>query len=188
MSKINHNIKNQFPLFQELLRGNKVIAQTSISMKDKVNNPFWLLGASSAKHESIEEQIDFTVEKSKRENKYGVKLKCAALSEEPFIRFDSDGPSHRNHDSSIPLDEQSVSTPHFNSFNERGKAIAYKNEVLKKESEAKEVVNDVDFGVALFCGEVHAFLENKNYPKVIYNEPELPFEEDVEPLDNIRFE
>lgn len=129
------------------------------------------------------------VEQSKRDNKYGIKLRCANFLKQPFFRFDSDGPAHRNENPEIPLEEQSIKTPHFNTFNEIGKSIAYQNEVLKNGKEAQIIANDINFGISLFCTETNSKLKDSNFPSVSLLMPELEFSGNNNTnFDNINFE
>src|SRR5690606_11377651 len=128
-------IKDQFHFFTELVSVDKIVLTKTIQLESKKSNAKWLTGQSSIQHQTISDDIIFFVERSKRDSKYGIKLRCPSLTNEPFFRFDSDGPAHRNDFPEIPLEEQSVTTPHFNSFREDGKPIAYKNETLKNEKE-----------------------------------------------------
>ena len=137
MHKINKEIKDQFDFFTELVKLEKIVLSKSIQLVPKKNNARWLTGQSVIQHKTISEDILLIVERSKRDSKYGIKLRCPSLTNEPFFRFDSDGPAHRNDFPNIPLDEQSVTTPHFNSYEEDGKPIAYKNDILKKEINLK---------------------------------------------------
>jgi hypothetical protein len=189
VNKINTEIKNQFEFFNELLLEEKIILKSNINLKQKINNAHWLTGSSNLKHNTISEDVVFMIDKSKRDNKYGIKLRCTNLTKEPFFRFDSDGPAHRNENSEIPLEEQSITTPHFNTFDENGKSIAYKNETLKKENESNVIVNDINFGISLFCMETNCKLNNGNFPNITEQIPELDFNiQNSINFDNIIFE
>jgi len=165
MNKINHDVKNSFELFSKLRDENKIIISSDITFEVKENNAKWEKWKSDIDHQICEYDIEFIVEVQKGTSKYGVKLHCKNFTKQPYFRFDSEGPSHRNYSIEIPLEEQSVSTPHFNSFDLNGYSIAYKNDVLKSETESKAIQEDLNFGVALFCDETNTKLENKKYPQ-----------------------
>jgi hypothetical protein len=173
MNKINKDIKEKFEFFQELITLEKQVISTDIYLEPKRNNVRWLIGQSDVQHKSISDDVIFVVEKSKRDSKYGIKLKCNSLSKEPFVRFDSDGPAHRNDFLNIPLEEQSITTPHFNSFNENGLPFAFKNDTLKNDENAQIIVEDLNFGISLFCMETNSKLESGDFPIVIELSPEL---------------
>lgn len=189
MSKINNDIKEHFDFFSDLLNEEKIVLDKNIFIEVKKNNPYWLTGHTNIQHVSIEDNIIFIVERSKRDSKYGVKLVCKSLTPAPFFRFDSDGPAHRNDIPGIPLEEQSVPTPHFNSYNKDGNPIAYKNKTLKIEKEAIAIAKDINFGISLFCMESNMKLKDGNFPVVIDSSPELNLS-DVERVDyaHINFE
>ena len=189
MNRTNKDIKDQFDFFKELVAADKIVLTKTIQLEPKNSNAKWLTRQSYIQHETRSEDIIFFVERSKRDSKYGIKLRCTALTGEPFFRFDSDGPAHRNDFPDIPLEEQSVTTPHFNSYNEDGKPIAYKNETLKKENEAQIIIEDINFGVSLFCMECNSKLLSGDFPTVIDKAPEIEFSaiQNIN-FDNISFE
>lgn len=182
MVKKNINIRDQFTEFNFLLSELKLIVDNPIHLENKKNNPYWLLGDSLVTSENIKKDIIFIVEKSKRDNKYGIKLRCPELTGEPFFRFDSDGPAHRNDNPEIPLEDQLITTPHFNTYSDDGTSIAYKNDVLKDNVKADIIVNDVNFGISMFCMETQCQLKNGNFPNVIEAVMELGF--DIKPSTN----
>ncbi|HCQ13760.1 hypothetical protein [Flavobacterium sp.] len=189
MKKANKEIKNQFDFFNELVYTDKIISDNEVIMHPKKSNAFWLNGQSNVQHSTISEDIIFMIEQSKRDNKYGIKLRCTNFINEPFFRFDSDGPAHRNEDPNIPLDEQLIKTPHFNSFDESGNYIAYHNDTLKKENEAIIIANDINFGISLFCMETNSKLKDNNFPTLVQLIPEIEFPENNNiNFDNINFE
>lgn len=192
MNKINYDVRNDFEYFTKLRDDNKIIINSDIKFELKENNNRWEKWKSEIKHQICEEDIEFIIEVQKGTSKYGVKLHCKKFTKQPYFRFDSEGPSHRNYNTDIPLEDQSVSTPHFNSFDINGYSIAYKNEVLKNYNESKAIQNDLNFGVALFCDETNTKLENKSYPQFKGQELLLDLN-DVKSLpnfftDNINFE
>jgi len=189
MNKTNKDILDQFDFFKELIIVDKVVLTNRILLEPKKSNAKWLVGQISVQHATISDDISFSVERSKRDSKYGIKLRCPSLTGEPFFRFDSDGPAHRNDYPGIPLEEQSVSTPHFNSFNEDGKPIAYKNETLKNDKQAQIITEDINFGVSLFCMESNTKLSTGDFPTVVEKMPEFEFSTIINiNFDNIPFE
>lgn len=188
MSKANQEIKNNIKLFNHLRTDMKVVSDSQIQLTPKKSNVRWLNGVSSVKHEIVND-ITLIVERNIRDRKYGVKLHCNTLCSEPFFRFDSDGPAHRNSDTNTPLEKQIVTTPHFNTFDGFGKPIAYKNDALNKEKDSVIIANDINFGVALFCIESNCKLIDGKYPNVIDKIQEIEFDENISlTLDQIKFE
>lgn len=175
MNRANNEIKNHFEYFTELVSREKIISAKTIQLEQKESNAKWLIGQSSIQHETITDDVLLIIERCKRDSKYGIKLRCHRLTDEPFFRFDSDGPAHRNDSPNVPLEEQLVTTPHFNSFQEDGKPIAFKNEILKKENEARAIAEDITFGVTIFCQETNSKLLTGDFPSVIDKVPEIEF-------------
>lgn len=167
MNRTNKDIRDQFDFFTELLEKNKIVLSETIQLDFKRSNVKWLTGQSSVQHQTISDNIVFFVERNRADLKYGIKLRCPSLTQEPFFRFDSDGPAHRNDFPEIPLEEQIVNTPHFNSYKPNGKPFAYQNLKLKDRKEALIISADINFGVSLFCTETKSMLLNGGFPTVI---------------------
>lgn len=179
MNKQNHEIKDKFELFEKLCLEDKIIQDEKILLQSKTNNERWLAGDSNCDVDSKSvKSLVLIVEKQKLYKKYHIKLKSADLSKVPFFRFDSDGPAHRNNDEDIPLEEQKITTPHFNSFNNEGYSIAYKNDVLRNEQHSEIIINDINFGISLFCQESNSKLSDTNFPTIYENEQVLDFDYD----------
>lgn len=176
MIKVNKDILAKYDLFVELHENEKILSSHTIILDPKKNNSRWLMGSSEVSHKTVKEKLVFVVEQSTRDSKYGFKLRCGALTKEPFFRFDSDGPAHRNSFAEIPLDQQLVSTPHFNTYDSQGVLIAYKGKILEQEKEANAVAEDINFGVSLFCQESNTMLENGSYPNILEKVLELNLE------------
>jgi hypothetical protein len=164
MRGVNFEIKNDFDRFESLIKTEKEINSTKIDLKQKQNNKNWLTNNTEVYHPN-ENPLNLTTEKQKFCTKYAIKLQCLEMSKTPFIRFDSDGPAHRNKENSIPLKDQLITTPHFNSFDKNGRPIAYKTPELKKESESEAIVNNIEFGLNHFFNETN--IKNSNSPSYV---------------------
>lgn len=108
------------------------------------------------------------------------------FTEKPLFRYDSSGPSHRNSNFQIPINEQKVPTPHFHKYWSDGKEIAYKTEALKDEVQRK-ALEDISICIYHFMQEANIEYENfqlNSSPGI------LPFDKEAEnsdPLENITF-
>lgn len=164
MRGINYEIKNDYDRFKRLVKNEKEIKSDHIHLRQKQNNKNWLTNSTEVYHPD-ENPLNLTTEKQKFCTKYAIKLQCVELTKTPFIRFDSDGPAHRNKENSISLKDQLVTTPHFNSFNEQGNAIAYKTPELKKESDSEAIANNIEFGLNHFFNETN--IKNSNPSTIV---------------------
>lgn len=188
-SKIIFEIKDNFINFQKLFENSKTIIKDQIILVEKETKKDWTIGNSCTEIELEFDDLEFIVEKKKLNKKYGVKFRSQKFCKIPFFRFDSDGPAHRNYDESIPLSEQMITTPHFNTFNSEGVSIAYKNDILKNEETAKIIVDDINFGVSLFCQETNSKSRNKDFPEIVLKEATLNFNyEEMINFDDLNFE
>lgn len=188
-NKIIFEVKDNFIKFEELLENQKIINEDQIVLIEKTTKKDWTIGNSKAEIELEFDDLEFIVEKKKLDKKYGIKFRSQKFCKIPFFRFDSDGPAHRNYDENIPLTDQMITTPHFNTFNSEGLSIAYKNDVLKNEDTAKIIIDDINFGISLFCQETNSKSKNKEYPEIISKQSTLDYNyEEMVNFDNLNFE
>ena len=89
-------MKDQFSFFNKLVFEEKIVLNKEIVLKQKKSNIFWFEGQSNVQHNTISEDVVFMVDQSKRDSKYGIKLRCQNFIKQPYFRFDSAGPAHRN--------------------------------------------------------------------------------------------
>jgi hypothetical protein len=189
MQRKNIEVKNDFEYYTELTHGEKSVKENPILLEQKVTHKDWLSKNSNVEHRNIGEKIDLTVERKKSFYKYGIKLTCKDFTKEPYFRFDSDGPAHRNKSNDIPLSEQKITTPHFNCFDKEGTAIAYKTDTLKNEGDSKAIVENIEFGLSHFFQEANINQDDeKVIPVIELKVPEL-FEDNTEtdPLNGVNF-
>ncbi|WP_405566323.1 hypothetical protein [Polaribacter sp. Asnod6-C07] len=189
MQRKNIEIKSDFEYYSDLTYGEKSVKENPILLEQKITHKDWLTNKSNVEHRNIGEKIDLTVERKKSFYKYGIKLTCKEFTKEPYFRFDSDGPAHRNKLKEIPLSEQKITTPHFNCFNKEGIAIAYKTDALKNEGNSKAIVENIEFGLSHFFQETNINQDKGNeIPEIELKVPEL-FEDKTEtdPLNGVNF-
>lgn len=188
MSKINFEVRDNYEYFEELTYSEKNIKEKVIVLEPKSNNSDWLKQTTKTHHSTIEENITLIIEKKFSLYKYGIKLHCPDFTEKPYFRLDSDGPAHRNK-TNQSLNEQLITTPHFNSFDSKGQEFAYKSDVLKSEKDAKAIVENLEFGISHFFQETNLILNNGNeFPEINIYEPKL-FENktEIDPLNGIDY-
>lgn len=69
--------------------------------------------------------------RDKEPNSFSFQIRSDRFAKAVVLRFDEGDATHRNTAPGIPLDQQSISTPHFHKYNDAGYFIAYKNDELK---------------------------------------------------------
>ncbi|HWJ26025.1 MAG TPA: hypothetical protein VNS32_05750 [Flavisolibacter sp.] len=119
---------------------------------------------------------------------YGIKLRYEHLCPEPYFRFDSDGPTHRNKCPHIPLEDQSITTPHFNVFDVHGCYLAFKTPQLEDPGNCKAIVDDINFGVIHFCNQSNLRLNEDEFPEVTYPNLLGSIMDSSDPHDSIQFD
>jgi len=160
MKNINLDIAQNFSKFERLLGDKKHTTESQISLdKTKPNRHDINYAEMEVEHTELDDKITLIIESKKNNHKdFKFKLRCPSLSQTPFFRYDSDGPTHFNRNSDVPLIQQMITTPHFNSFDNAGRNIAYKTDKLLDEKEAK-ALEDLNFSFIHFC-----FESNLRYP------------------------
>lgn len=188
MGKIDKDIRDKYDFYNKLLAERKSVFESVIDISGIANNSNFLENNTSISHESIQVDIDFIVNvKINNSTYFQFKLRCRELSDTPFFRFDSDGETHRNYSNDIPLREQSISTPHFHKYNQRGACMAYKTDRLLNEKESK-ALEDINICIAYFCHESNVRLNQDDFPTVTIRSKEIPLDFSViDPLSNIKF-
>jgi hypothetical protein len=190
MGKINQEVVRDYGKYQSLLEERKHTTTKLISLSlNKPNHPDTLLNESVVKHSILSDSITLVVE-SKVENSkdFKFKLRCQDFIKEPFFRFDSSGPTHKNNIPTTPLIKQRVTPPHFHIFDAAGRNFAYKSDALSDREEPTPL-EDINLCFNHFCHE-----SNLRYPDDDFSEIEQIPPGDLklktereDPLSNIKF-
>ena len=119
---------------------------------------------------------------------YSISIKSDIIDSRILMRYDSDGATHKNNVDYIPLEEQSVPTPHFHKFDEQGNLLAYQTDKLKNEREANALKN-IEFGFAYFCQNSYIYKNGTmDLPDIWVNDGMLPLNYNDDPVDGVNFE
>lgn len=73
---------------------------------------------------------------------YSFQIRSDKFKDQVVLRFDEGDATHRNNIPGLPIDQQSVTTPHFHRYNEQGYFIAYKTEELKTVAQTSLGIED----------------------------------------------
>jgi hypothetical protein len=161
-------IRDNYSLYTDLLNNRKSTDESNIDISTvkSSNRNFLINDDVLLNHITLSQKIIFISEVKIRNYKdFKFKIRCVSLCDPPLFRYDSDGPAHQNHDENIPLKEQSITTPHFHNFNERGIEIAYKtNQLLNDASRA--ALEDINLCVVHFCHEGNIRVGENDFPSV----------------------
>lgn len=119
---------------------------------------------------------------------HSISIKSDIIDSRILMRYDSDGATHKNSVDYIPLEEQSVPTPHFHKFDEQGNLLAYQTDKLKNEKEVN-ALNNIEFGFAYFCQNSNIYKSGTmDLPDICVNDGMLPLDYSEDPTEGIIFE
>ena len=119
---------------------------------------------------------------------FSISIKSDIINSRILMRYDSDGATHKNSVDYIPLEEQSVPTPHFHKFDEQGNLLAYQTDKLKNEKEVSALRN-IEFGFAYFCQNSYIFKNHTmDLPVILVNDGMLPLDYSEDPTEGVIFE
>ena len=181
-------IKNNYDLYNQLLKERKSIFTEVISISKNGNNKNYLEESVDLENNSYDGKTILIINvKVNKLNYFHFKLKCNEVFPKPFFRFDSDGGAHRNYIDEIPLEEQSVTTPHFHFYNQDGVNIAYKSDALKDEIQRK-ALEDISLCLSHFFQESNIEPAFADTVEVQIQPEQFPFQDsNKNPLANIIF-
>lgn len=161
-------VKEDYQFYRELVIDEKVIRTKMLYVsEDRPNNKNYLEATEGVQHTKHKDDISFIINVKRQNFKYfQFKLKCKSLSDKPYFRYDSDGGTHRNYGTDLPLEEQKVDTPHFHRYNEDGINIAYKTPAIKGEGN-REQYEDIHQCIDIFCNEANLRSSDGYTPSII---------------------
>lgn len=182
------SIRDDYSFYTKLLKERKSMFEGVIEITEVGNNANTLERTTDVEHTSLVNDILLIVNVKVSNHKFfQFKLRCKDLCGQPFFRYDSDGDTHRNHDDSIPLSEQQITTPHFHYYNEKGINIAYKTQHLLNEAE-KKALEDINLCIKHFCHEANVRLNAEEFPEISILPHLLPFSlTKDDPTTNVNF-
>ena len=169
MEKSVNEIKNDYPKYEELLRGIKNASTKTIILDEvKGNHQNTRVKNVDVAHASISDKLELIIE-SKIENKrdFKFKLRAPKYTANPFFRFDSDGVPHYNRTPNLELPKQKIDTPHFHKYDSRGMNIAYRTKALKENGTREALLNDISLCMAHYSDESQTFYNNDEYIEII---------------------
>ncbi len=162
----NATIQSRYAEYEALLAAQKIATSSQVLLSDKPQNRKFLSG-SVALSLSLSEKASLVADKSKRvPSDYGIKIRAVDFVPAPLMRFDADGPSHRNDVEDVPLPLRQVTTPHFHKFDARGVEIAYKTPFLLEEANVQAIHSSLDAGMEQFSVEANVRCEDDSFPTV----------------------
>ena len=171
--------------YQLFMNAEKEISMPIRVFEEKPNHPTSLYVAGRVEHTGNLGEISFDCElRNKRTDNYSFQLLSSKIKNKLLFRLDQGNGTHRNNYTGIKLQEQSIPTPHFHKYTEDGYLFAYQTEDLKENS-----LMNIFEGVKSFCKEANIGQEEGADAKIIIQRKgELPFEEDPDPLNGVKFD
>lgn len=171
--------------YQLFMNAEKVISMPIRVSEEKPNHPTSLYVEGRVEYTGNIGEISYDCElRNKRTDNYSFQLLSNKIKNKLLFRLDQGNGTHRNNHPGIKLQEQSVPTPHFHRYIEDGYLIAYQTDELKENALMK-----VFEGVKSFCKEAKiGYGEGINAEVILQNNEEIPFQEDIDPLNGVNFE
>ena len=187
-SKIVPEITENYDFYKKLLEERKSIFTEVIEINSVGNNANTLEKIEKVSHPITTDDLTFTVNvKLKNHNFFQFKLRFEKFCPKHFFRFDSDGETHRNKIDGIPLEKQSIPTPHFHKYHESGIEIAYQTEKLL-DKEEKKALEDINICIAHFFQESNMRLNEDDISQVKIMTTTLGLSlTSIDPNENINF-
>lgn len=158
--------------------------------KPKANHPSSLYAKEEIRSESCFGNTFMTCEvRNGEKSDYSFQMVSDKFKKGVIFRYDSEGGTHKNEAPFIPLEEQSVTTPHFHKYDDKGYFLAYKTDLLNDPKQVEHLF-DIDLGFPYFCQEGIIYANDDfDLPKIkVYREGCFSFEkENKDPLEGIKF-
>ena len=150
---INQTVRENYPRYQSIGNRVKTLAPGNIMLHEKQNHARCQVGDAVLTFDGNDERgrlcVFLNVEKTQC---FEFKIFCDDFMPEPCYRFESDGSSHTNPASAnLTLRDRRVHTPHFHKYDQDGRVIAYKTDVLA--SNEKALVEDYQKAIRHFFDE-----------------------------------
>ena len=181
-------IKDDYKKYEILLKERKSIFESVIEVNAIGNDVNTLEEKINVTHNNVDSKIELIVNvKVNNHNFFQFKLRCKDYTKVPFFRYDSDGEAHRNYDDEIPLKLQSVNTPHFHYYNEKGVNIAYKTKEMEDPGSMR-ALEDIAICITHYFHEANIRVEPENFPTITISTKSLGLDfTEVDPNSNINF-
>lgn len=191
MSNIPHEekIKKDYESYHSFINSKKEVVSPFVVEDARKEHPSSLCATKELTCELSYGKIELYSEvKKANTSNYSLSIKSDVIDSRILLRYDSDGPTHKNSVDYIPLEDQSVPTPHFHKFDEQGNLLAYQTDKLKNEKEVNALKN-IEFGFAYFCQNGYIY-KNKtmDLPEIWVNNGMLPLDYNEDPTNGINFE
>jgi hypothetical protein len=173
MKKVCQEVRNNFALYEQLLLGSKLTEGGDIYVvHDKPSRPDW-----KEERRAVEQLAQpgypsmlHTEVKSKEHPRFKFLLFASTFMSTPLANYDALGATHRNKYANVPLGEQSITTPHFNRYDELGHRIVYKTPPLTNPESLRELAQATHC-VILFYDEFNIRHSPADYPAVLMDVP-----------------
>jgi hypothetical protein len=173
MKKVCEEVRDDYALYEQLLLGPKLTQGGDIHVVDtKPSRADWLENRRNVEQLAQPTYLSMlhTEIKGKEHPNFKFLLFTSAFMSTPLANYDALGATHRNRYADVPLSEQSITTPHFNRYDEAGHRIAYKTPPLTN-PEALDQLTQATNCIILFYDEFNIRHTPAGYPAVLMQPP-----------------
>ena len=191
MGKISHEekIRNDYNSYNAFINCKKEVVSPFVVEMVRKEHPSSLCATENLECEFPYGNVELYSEIRKaNKSDYSLSIKSDIIDSRILLRYDSDGATHKNNVEYIPLEEQSIPTPHFHKFDEQGNLLAYQTDKLKNEKEVNALKN-IEFGFAYFCHNSNIYKNRTmDLPDIWVNDGRLPLNYSEDPTEGVVFE
>ena len=180
-------IKENYKSYTAYLAARKVVASPFSVTEPKDNHPSSLYAETKLTSTYMYGDASMSCEiKNSDLSDYKLALLSTIIPSKTLFRFDSKGPDHKNKVDYIPLNQQSVPTPHYHQFDEEGNLLAYQTPEMadEKKQEWHDVVATFDFLCQM--KNIHAN-QPDDKPRILVTTGNIPFDYGDDPINGLSF-
>lgn len=181
-------IKENYNSYTAYLAARKVVASPFSVTEPKDNHPSSLYAETKLTSMYMFGDASISCEiKNSDVSDFKIALFSTIIPSKTLFRFDSKGPDHKNKVDYIPLNQQSIPTPHYHQFDEEGNLLAFQTPEMADETKKQEW-HDVEAAFDFLCQmkNIHAN-QPDDKPRILVTTGNIPFDYGDDPINGLSF-
>lgn len=181
-------IKENYNNYTAYLAAHKVVASLFSVTEVKDNHPSSLYAETKLTSIYMFGDVSMSCEiKNSDVSDFKLALLSTIIPSKTLFRYDSKGPDHKNKVDYIPLNQQSVPTPHYHQFDDHGNLLAFQTPEMADETKEQEL-RDVETAFEFICQmkNIHTN-QPDDKPKIVVATGNIPFDYGDDPINGLNF-